>query len=117
MVHPNNFPRFVPIAELQRVERERDALKAENAKLMRRIAELENRPLIALAPDERVQELEAELAELKRTIPARPVNGRYPCTHCAKTFFSAEVLTGHQERVHGVYAQEGGVANEVGLRD
>lgn len=91
------FPRFVPIDKLRIVELERDAATAEAerlthqvrelfdeaASLRRQLAEAQQRPLLAV------------VAEMPK-----PANGRYPCPHCPKTFFSVEVLEGHLERVH-----------------
>lgn len=57
-------------ARVLRLRGERDALYAEVDQLKRALAQALNRPLVALAPDARITELETENARLRRRLEA-----------------------------------------------
>ena len=95
LVPAEQFPRFVHVDRLRIVERERDAAEAEAARLTRRVRELFDE-----AATLRRQLAETQQQPLVAVVEGAPTNGRYPCAHCPKTFFSAEVLRAHVERVH-----------------
>ena len=78
---------------------EKLAARRENAQLRARIAELEQRPLVAVVECQECAQLRRQVAELQAQ-PAGPTNGRYPCPHCTKTFFSEQVRDDHTRRVH-----------------
>lgn len=87
----------IPVHQMFCTVAELDAVKHERDRLLARVAELEQRPLLAVV----------ECPECARRTQREPTNGRYLCPHCSKTFFSEGVRDSHIARVHPPCAQCG----------